>query len=256
MVPYAFSKLAIALISPLGTALALLGAGSLLHLTARRRRASRAGMILIVSGVAWLWLWSMPVASDWLVQRAESEFPPLAAEALPEAEAIVVIGGALFPPSPGMPYPDMGAAADRAWHAARLFHAGKAPLVVASGGGDPEVTPVSEAEALRGLLVDLGVPHSALLLETRSRNTRENAEFTAALLKQREVRRILLVTSALHMRRAVAEFHRTGLQVIPAATDHAQAKVGGMQRWVPETGALDASARTLKEMVGKWVQAR
>ena len=195
----------------------------------------------------------MPAVSDALAQHVEAPYPPLRAEALPKAQAIVVLGGAMDPPSPGYPYPNLRAEADRVWHAARVFKAGKAPLLVASGGSDPAVTPESEAAAIAGMLVDLGVPRGAILEEGRSRNTRENAEFTAQLLAPRKVHTILLVTSALHMRRAVAEFERAGFQVIPAATDHTQPEAAGLQNWLPKADALDASGRAMKEIVGEWV---
>jgi uncharacterized SAM-binding protein YcdF (DUF218 family) len=248
---HTLSKLAIALVSPLGTAL-LLGLLGLLLLP----KARRAGATLLVIGLAWLWFWSTPAASDALQQELEGRYPARAAESLPRADAIVVLGGAMAPPSPGQPYPDLGSAADRVWHAARVFRAGKAPLVLASGGSDPEVSRVAEAEIIAGLLVELGVPAAAILRESASRNTRENAVFSVDVLRPRQVKSILLVTSALHMPRAVAEFERVGFQVIPAATDHAQAKWGGVQRWLPDTGALDTSARGMKEVVGKWAVGR
>lgn len=69
------------------------------------------------------------------------------------------------------------------------------------------------------ILETLGVPAGAIVLESRSRNTRENAVATRELLAPRGVRRILLVTSALHMPRAVALFERQGFDVIAAPAD-------------------------------------
>lgn len=246
VVPYSLSKLAIALISPLGTALAVGVAGLLLS------RLRGVGTTLVALALAWLCFWSLPAVSDALAQHVEAPYAPLRAEALPKAQAIVVLGGGMDPPSPGYPYPNLNLAADRVWHAARVFKAGKAPVVVASGGSDPAVTPESEAQAMTGLLVDLGVPRSVIVEEGRSRNTRENAEFTAQLLAPRKVHTILLVTSALHMRRSVAEFERAGFQVLPAATDHTQPQASGLQAWLPKAEALDQSGRAMKEIVGEW----
>ncbi|MBC5784855.1 YdcF family protein [Ramlibacter sp. USB13] len=245
------SKLAIALISPLGTALvlALLGLG----LT---RWARRIGTLLAFLALAWLWLWSTPAASEWLEQRTEAAFPPQRVEEVPFAPAIVVLGGGVVPPTEANRYPDLNQASDRVWHAARLFRAGKASLIFLSGGSDPEISAMSEAKAMRALLVDLGVPPARIVLEERSRNTRENAEFTAPLLRDYRVQRVLLVTSALHMHRAVAEFERAGVQVIPAPTDHSQRTVGGARLWVPDTGALDTASRTMKELVGRALVTR
>ena len=249
MLPHWISKLAIALVSPLGTGLLLAVCGLLLALPSRTRRVAQS---LVLLGVAWLWFWSTPAISEALQARLEAEYPVTRAEDLPRADAIVVLGGAMAPPSPGMPYPDLGSAADRVWHAARVFRAGKAPLVLASGGSDAQVTHVPESEVMAGLLRELGVPASAILQERASRNTRENAQLSAAVLRPKGVRSILLVTSALHMARARAEFERAGFQVVPAATDQMQPKWAGIQEWLPDTGALDASGRAIKEIVGKF----
>ncbi|MBV5273815.1 MAG: YdcF family protein, partial [Lamprocystis purpurea] len=66
----------------------------------------------------------------------------------------------------------------------------------------------------------LGVPERAMVLEEQSRNTRENARFSVALLRERGIGSMVLVTSALHMRRALGLFAAEGMQVFPAATDH------------------------------------
>ncbi|MBK6006701.1 YdcF family protein [Ramlibacter ginsenosidimutans] len=183
MIPYVVSKLAIALISPLGTALLLWLVGLLLLATARR-----AAISLLVLGLGWLWLWSTPVVSDSLLHHLEHRYPPRLAAALPRADAIVVLGGAVAPPGRGMPYPNLSPAADRIWHAARVFRAGKAPILVASGGSDPALAAVPEAQVIAGLLQELGVPAAAILQERDSRTTYENAQFTARLLQDRHVR--------------------------------------------------------------------
>ena len=98
---------------------------------------------------------------------------------------------------PGQPHLGFGSAADRVWHAAALYRAGKARWVLVSGGnkpGDEDVVP--EAEAMAVVLRALGVPASALRLEGRSRNTRENAQLSLALARQVDAKRVLLVTSA------------------------------------------------------------
>jgi uncharacterized SAM-binding protein YcdF (DUF218 family) len=238
-------KLIIAVISPLGLAL-LLGALALCLAFAKRRRSAWA-----LGFLAWAWLaaWSLPVSSHLVRGALEGHYPPLEASAVPTAEAIVVLGGGISPAQDGRPFPDLGAASDRVWHAARLFHAGRAPFVLLSGGSDPAVSATSEAQAMRSMLIDLGVPDGALLLEEGSRNTRQNALFSREMLRQRGLTRIVLVTSALHMPRAVKLFEAQGLTVIPAATDHEASDDFVAQDWMPSAAALDGSARAIKELV-------
>ncbi|MEA3643378.1 MAG: YdcF family protein, partial [Lamprobacter sp.] len=87
-------------------------------------------------------------------------------------------------------------AADRVWHAARLFHAGKFQQLLLSGGQVP-TGDGSEAKAMRRFLLDLGVPDRAIRLEGLSTNTASNASATAALLQADGIEACMLVTSAL-----------------------------------------------------------
>ena len=106
-------------------------------------------------------------------------------------------------------------------------------------------------------LAALGVPHSAILLEGNSRDTNGNARYVArwaATLPERP--RILLVTSALHMPRALLEFKAAGLDVVPAPTDYeARTLPPGILRFLPDADMLSASSRAFTEVVG-WVGVR
>lgn len=241
------SKLVAALISPLGTAILLGMTGWLLA----RRGRTRLGGMLGGAALAWLWIGSMPWTAGWLTASLERDYPSVAIERLPAAGAIVVLGGAIRSPDGSQGYPALTRASNRLWHAARLYRAGKAPLLVLSGGYDPSLGDRPEADAMREFLVALGVPASAMLLESTSRTTRENARFTAVLLGQRGIHNVLLVTSASHMARARRCFEAEGLHVVAAATDHAGRPVTGWARVVPDAGALQDVARALKEWVGR-----
>jgi uncharacterized SAM-binding protein YcdF (DUF218 family) len=246
------SALVTALIAPLGTACALGLAGLALAPTRFRKLA----WLLGAAAVLWLWLWATPVASHALRGQLEKQFPLLPVAQLPVADAIVVLGGGISPSRPGYPLPNLHGAADRVWHAARLYHAGKAPLLVLSGGSDPQRHATSEAAAMQQLLEQMGVPASAMLLEDTSRNTSENARNTAQLLNNRGLKRVLLVTSALHMPRALPLFEAQGLQTTAAATDHEADDFALMPtglRWLPSSDALEGSGRALKELVGRAV---
>ncbi|PFG07940.1 uncharacterized SAM-binding protein YcdF (DUF218 family) [Marinobacter sp. LV10MA510-1] len=243
------SKLVIFLISPLGSAL-LLGSFALLCSALRFRRLAMAcGLFALL----WLWGWSLPVVSLWAQQHLEAPYPALTMEQLPSAAAAVVLGGGVRPASYQEGYPDLGSSADRVWHAARLFHAGKVPLLVLAGGSDDRFSRMSEAEAMRILLADFGVPASAMVLEERSRTTGQNAVFVREILAKRQIDRVLLVTSALHMSRALALFQGVGLEVIAVATDHSAYPAPRWRLWLPSARALDDSGSALKEWVGRLI---
>jgi len=246
------SKLVTFLISPFGSALLVALLALICAVRGRRKLAFGLG----TAAVAWVWLWATPVVGKSLRLYLESGFPPLLVEALPAAPAAVVLGGAIAAPGDGRPYAQLHEASSRVWHAARLYHAGKAPLLLLSGGGGRVgTTAPSEAQAMGMLLGDLGVPGSAMLLEGDSRTTVQNAEFSAALLKARGIQRVLLVTSAAHMARAVAQFEAAGLAVVPVAVDHGGVPAwNDWAAWMPNAGSLDESGRSFKEALGRWLR--
>ena len=111
-----------------------------------------------------------------------------------------------------------------------------------------------EADRLAALAEEYGIAPEQLLLEDQSRNTYENGLFTARLLHERGWQRILLVTSASHMRRSVGVFERQGLEVTAAPTDFAVVEIPfSPLRLTPDVEALRASSRAVKEYVGIFV---
>lgn len=249
MLPLA--KLLSQIVYPLLASLLLVAWAGILLWRDRRR----SGGVLLTIALGWLWLWSTPVFSDWVRAGLERRHPPVAVEALPAVDAIVVLGGAMEAARPPERlYPELGAAADRVWHAARLFRAGKAPLILASGGNLPwSGIDRPEAAAMGEWLQEFGVPASAIVLEPNSRTTRENRDNSLPILHALGAHRILLVTSALHMPRALALFADTDLEVIAAPTDvEVTEKPGHPLRWLPDAQALADSSRAFKEHLGRW----
>ena len=220
---------------------------------------------LLVVSIVWFWVLSMPLASYWLGYWLERDYPVQLVEDLPEADAIVVLGGGVGG-CKQYPYVDLGDAADRAWHAVRLWKAKKAPIIVPSG-----IFPsCSDGEFFK----EAGIPEEALLIEGKSRNTEENAKFVAkilaavnsfttpALKNDAKNTKVLLVTTACHMKRSMLMFKRYApeLECIPVAIDHKmlQWRGSGVQwrDFVPSIGAMHSCDCLLHEWLGyygyKW----
>lgn len=245
-------KLLAQLAYPLALCLLLVPTGWLVA-----RRQPKLGSGLAAFGLLWLLLWSLPVPSFWLRASLERQFPQRAAASYPVTDAIVVLGGGVSGARPGWrDRPDLSAAGDRVWFGARLYRAGRAPVVILSGGASAvSDSPEPEADAMAAFIEDLGVPAGALLLERHSRNTWENAVDVHQILRDRHIGTVLLVTSALHMPRAMAVFRKQGIDAIPAPADFEAVppRVAGLLRWLPDTDALEASTRAIKEYLGLWV---
>jgi uncharacterized SAM-binding protein YcdF (DUF218 family) len=125
------------------------------------------------------------------------------------ADAIVVLGCRMPPDGSAG-----GALLRRVEHAATLWREGAAPLLLLSGGGEG---PWPEAQAMRDLAIAAGVPEPSLLVEATSRNTVENAVFSARLLRERGLGRVVVVTDAYHLLRARLLFRAAGLEVAAAS---------------------------------------
>jgi uncharacterized SAM-binding protein YcdF (DUF218 family) len=237
------SRVATALASPFGAALALI----VIAIFVRRGWLSRAASLV---ALLVLLICSLHATADIIAGSLEDRYPDTPVANLPNAQAIVVLGGGLEPPSGRHSEPELTEAGDRYVHAFALYRAAKAPLVVPSGGnllGGPP-----ESQFVAQLLIEWGVPASAILTEGRSRNTAENAAFTHDLLAARGVSKILLVTSATHMRRAAALFSKAGFEVIPSAADY---RTGWHNRarlfdFVPDAAAIEETSAALKEYEG------
>ena len=247
-------KILTQIFSPLGVTLGVVFL-ALILLTSGRRRGATA---LLVLALTWGWAWSTPFLGNLLRSRLVDvdRYLPHHAEELPTGDAIVVLGGGVRPVSGALVYPDLTGHADRVWHAARLYHAGKAPLIIASGGNVwPRYQQQSEAEAMRVVLNAFGVPNNGIVMESSSRNTRQNAAFTAKLAAERDIRRVLLVTSLFHIRRAEAAFRQVGIDVIPSAVDFFRPPSGGpwIFRIFPNAYALARNTTLIKEYLGRLV---
>ncbi|KWR84158.1 MULTISPECIES: YdcF family protein [Pseudomonas] len=216
------------------------------------RRRPRLALACFVAGFAGFWLLSLPLTVEWgarLLERqpalARSEWAGLAQR----AEAIVILGAGRERGDPAWGDDQPGLMArERLRYAARLAKASGLPIL--TSGGLHYGTPPSEAQIMATSLADdYGV--SVRWQEGRSRTTWENAAMSAEILRQAGVRRVVLVTQAQHMPRALWSFEANGLEVVPApmgfiGVDNAR-PFGG---WLPEAKAFWQSNQLLNEALG------
>lgn len=168
-------------------------------------------IILLVSSNAWV--------SSALIASLESQRK--APEIIPKADAIIVLGGATYSPDEPRPMVEINEHGDRLFYAAKLYQDQKAPLIIVSGGRiswSGQSRP--ESEDMAQLLQMLGVPSSAIIQESNSLNTYQNAINVKEILDELKSQQVLLVTSAFHLPRAYLIFKKLGVNVIPAPTDY------------------------------------
>jgi uncharacterized SAM-binding protein YcdF (DUF218 family) len=214
------------------------------------RPARRVGMSILVFLALGYWIGSVPIVADALATRFHAhDAGPVTATDIAGAKAIVVLGAGIRTsyrageqnvaiPDPQTVY--------NAVEAARIYQLLPGGLtVVASGGKQPEASDEAiESLILKDWLVRAGVPADRIVLESGSRNTREQAQLVAPLLKSNHWERFVLVTPAVQGPRAAAVFRREGVDPITAAapfTTERERQSGG--RWFPHLGALRQTER-------------
>jgi uncharacterized SAM-binding protein YcdF (DUF218 family) len=211
------------------------------------RRRPRAGPAGAAAALVLLIAASLPLVGDRLLRSLET-LPPIRADQLRSAQAIVVLGGGSYRAAPEYGGDTVNRnTLLRLRYAAVLQRRSGLPMLVSGGapfGGRPE------AEAMRAVLeTDFAVP--VRWVEAASADTAENAANSARLLHAAGVQRIALVSQAWHLPRAVALFERQGLTVMAAPTGFSTPSPSLLEDLLPSAAALDRSSTALHEWLGR-----
>lgn len=252
------------LVYPAGLILLLVLAGLIFCRSARSKNA-----------VLWLLLILVVVCGNkipgaWLIRKLETAYAPY--DGKEKAGAIVVLGGGTVTRSEPRQMVEINGAGDRILYAVRLYRSGAAEKILLGGSYiswrdgvvETESGVSSPASEMAELMEMFDIPADALLIQDRSVNTAEEAQEDARILKELGIRKILLVSSATHMHRAVPLFEKQGLEVIPAPTDYSYSD----QEWenlfrfdwataytffIPTIGNMETLQGALKEYLGYYV---
>ena len=228
------------------------------------RRWPLAGRIVAGTGFAALAFLSSTAGARFFVTPLERMTAPLQAPERAGAQAIVVLAAGRLRGAPeygNQDIPDYVALA-RLRYAAHLQRRTGLPVLVSGGlgakagrsGAKEDVPPLAEAMAV-ALREDFGVP--VRWLEARSRDTFENATFSAALLHADGVKRILLVTDAMHMPRSRAAFEHAGLEVVSAPTAFFGNQPQTLASWMSSAEGMRRSWYAIYELIGiGWYKVR
>lgn len=238
------------LLSSGGVVVSLVMAGAWLSIKPASR-AARLFLVLVAAGYMAASLYPVPhTVERWLA----SPYHPLTRADVPSGRSVVVLLGSgsyrredwagvrrsvLDPPG-----------LERTLEAARAYHLVLADFVISSGGLiEPDEPNDPSGEIMKDTLVQLGVPTDRVLVERKSTNTRDEAVMIAAMLPSLDVKNVILVTSAMHMRRAEGMFKAAGVEVIPAVARQREFSGPSVSLLPSETG-LRTSALAVHELVG------
>jgi uncharacterized SAM-binding protein YcdF (DUF218 family) len=175
---------------------------------------ARAGRWLLAASLALLVILGLLPAGTILTLVLEQRFPPWVASGNPP-DGIIVLGGAIDPErSAARGMVSLNETAERVTEIAALGRRFPQARIVFTGGSANLVfAGPPESAFMLDLLESFGIPRSRVELEERSRNTLENARFTKALVDPKPGSRWLLITSAMHMPRAIGVFRQIGFPV-------------------------------------------
>jgi uncharacterized SAM-binding protein YcdF (DUF218 family) len=241
---FVLSKILPELILPVGGMLLLLALALL-----------RRSWIIVFGAWFLLSFASIPWMGNRLMRSMEAGMERFPASKAKQAEVIVVLSTGRTV-APGADRISEWHDADRFFGGIELFRAGKAPLLIFTGGSAPwEKDAPLEGEILAGYARSMGVPLEAVKVTRQAFNTKEEAAAVRELLpvKPESGARILLVTSALHMPRAKKVFEKAGFQVLPFPVDFVTSgtKKTYPTDFVPSAAGLFKTSTALRELYGR-----
>lgn len=242
---FAASKILVWFIYPLSLGILLL---ILAYVAALVRRKAFLHFLLLVA-ILILYLFSVKPVAVFLLTPLERRHLSVNPSEL-KADAIVVLSGdtrkKVFPRS------DIEVHGNRVIKAIRLYKQGAAPIIVMTGGsGSLFDQNFREAVSMKKFAVEFDVPADKIIIETESRNTRENLLYTKQILNKIKAKRVILVTSASHLPRSYALFKKVGIDAVPVASDfYATDERYDPFSFIPDSSSLSLSSIAIKEYVG------
>lgn len=241
---FLLKKIVIALILPPSSLLLLGLAGIWIGL-----KHPKTGRALTTLSLTTLLIFSLPVTGNALLKSLEKQLS-ISSTQIKEVQAIVILSGGINSNASEYANKDTvnRATLERLRYGARMQQETGLPILVTGGapfGGTPEADPMAAT-----LKDDFHA--NVIWIENHSKDTAENAEYSATILKQHGVYRIALISQAWHLPRAVSLFQKQGLTVYPAPTAYTN-DVHKALKWLPNASALENSAIALKEYLGIFV---
>jgi uncharacterized SAM-binding protein YcdF (DUF218 family) len=212
-----------------------------------RKRFARPLLVVLLS---LFYIVSIPLTSDLLMRWIE--VPRSTRTALRRSyDVAVVLAGMVDLRISNGDFVEYNESIDRILQGMRLVQSNQAAVLLISGGsGMLADQSVRESPLLAEFAARWGLSRARIIVESESRNTHENARYSAEIIRRRGFQKILLVTSAFHMRRALACFRKQGLDPDILPVDFRSA--GGVDpgSFIPSSGALELTRQAMREIMG------
>jgi len=212
-----------------------------------RRKQKTAGVFCLLMGVL-LYTISIPLTGNGILSLVESEnvYHPEK-----NIDVIILLGGGVVEGVDDLSGKDSipPDAMSRVVDAVRIYAMSRKPIIISGGSPGSEQ---HESGLMGRFLKDLGVPGKDIILERKSRDTGENADYVKKIFIDKGYKRGVLVTSAYHVKRSKMIFKKAGIDVVP----HASGKMGEIKKRIhyddllPGVYSLKKTAVSLRELLG------
>jgi uncharacterized SAM-binding protein YcdF (DUF218 family) len=196
---------------------------------------------------------SISIVADTLIGSLEKRYPPLRENIAPNGDVYIVLGGGIIENNSDTQNGATLSAESlkRLFFAYSLYKRTPHPIIVTGGKSYIKKGTFSEGFIAAQYLYDLNVQRSDVIVESKSKNTIENAHYVAQLIKQFGFNSPILITSAYHMPRSVYAFKKQTINVIPAPTDyHTENLKRNILDFIPSIEALNNAYRFMHESLG------
>jgi uncharacterized SAM-binding protein YcdF (DUF218 family) len=207
---------------------------------------------MILTGTLILFVLSLLPVSNLIVYSLEGKYVPVSDEALSSLDVMVILDGGLNAVGSYKDNPEpSGITYSRLLNGVRFYKQSSADILALSGGAFLPDTE-SAAEVMKKIAIELGVPESDIVIETKSRNTMENASELVKVLPKGQGRRIGLVTSSLHIQRATRAFSKSfpNDTIIPIPVNHQYNPVPfDIKTVIPSAGVFANSSQVLRDWI-------
>ncbi|SDP66662.1 YdcF family protein [Selenomonas ruminantium] len=212
----------------------------------KKREKGLAGVLAAL--VLVFYLLCTPLVSERVMGALESAYEP---PANPQGDVIIMLGGGAYPDTPDVSGQGTlcSSPANRLLTAVRLQRKLDLPIILSGGQVYSDSGP--EAVIAKRILMDLGVPEDKIIVEGRSINTTQNAQFSTEIMREKGLKKPILVTSAFHMRRSVLNFNKCGMEVTAYPADYRVNTRHDFHynKLKPSVSALDDNVIVLQEVL-------
>lgn len=216
----------------------------------RQSGRKKTGTMLLMAGI-FMYLFSIRAVSNIAAYPLEKDKTKIGTIEIDTIDSIIVLGGGIkkgVPKSEESGIRPSNVSLQRLCEAVRIYNITGKKIIVT--GGDPYKTGVSEAEISKKILMELGVKESDIILENKSKTTFENAQNCIEILKKEKFIKPVVITSAIHINRAMGSFEKAKIDAVYSASDYIYNDFMGIESFFPSGENIDNSRQSLWEYAG------